>query len=82
MCIKTDAHVRQAVVNVVMDYQITVSEIKASHFRCDYKHSRSTLNILVYMKMEYDTLLLLLTTLHQNVLRSVKIYHLKSIVLF
>lgn len=81
MCIKTDAHVLQAVVNVVMDYQITVSEIKASHFRCDYKHSRSTLNILVYMKMEYDTSLLLLTTLHQNVFRSVKIYHLKSIVL-
>lgn len=72
MCIKTDAHVLQAVVNVVMDYQITVSEIKASHFRCDYKH----------LKMEYDTSLLLLTTLHQNVLRSVKIYHLKSIVLF
>lgn len=80
MCIKTDAHVLQAVVNVVMDYQITVSEIKASHFRCDYKHLRSTLNILVYIKMEYDTALLLLTTYNQNVLRSVKIYHLKSIV--
>lgn len=40
MCIKTDAHVLQAVVNVVMDYQITVSEIKASQtFEIHFKYT-------------------------------------------